>query len=209
MSSGNVTNFLPKYPMYSGFQCCELDANHYLWQGRLPDGLLPNAQQFDDLWALHPAGYNTIRIHGRTTKTPRWEQAYNKAYSYSGAINSPLPVPIQIDPLWSWVKDTIDARLNGILLTWYDGRLGHYIGKHRDSTQNMISGAPIVTISLGGSRVFRLRPWRGKGFQDFPTDHGVVFILPYETNLAWTHEIPASRKQLGRRIAIAFRAVRH
>ena len=188
------------------FQCVALDARHYLWRGRLPDEILPDAQRFDELWGLHPEDYNEIRIHGRTIKTPRWEQAYHKAYCYSGVTHSALPVPEPVGPIWSWVKETIDVRLNGILLTWYDGRLGHYIGKHRDSTQNMILGSPIVTISLGQSRVFRLRPWQGKGFQDFPTDHGVVFILPYGTNLAWTHEVPASKKRQGRRIAIAFRA---
>ena len=56
--------------------------------------------------------------------------------------------------------DTVDDRLNGLLLNWYDGRLGHYIGKHRDSRVNMIHGAPIVTISLGEERSFRLAPWR-------------------------------------------------
>lgn len=192
--------------MYPGFQAVALDTQHCLWRGRLPDGLLPSGPQFEDLWALHPKDYNEIKIHGRTIKTPRWEQAYNKPYCYSGATNLALPVPHPARPIWGWVKDAIDARLNGILLTWYDGQLGHYIGKHRDSTQNMIWGAPIATISLGESRVFRLRPWQGKGFQDFPTAHGVVFIMPYQTNLAWTHEVPASKKRQGRRIAIAFRA---
>ena len=194
------------FRFYSGFQYNALDAQHSLWRGRLPDRVLPNAQQFDQLWALHPEDHNEIKIHGRTIKTPRWEQAYNKPYCYSGVTHSALPVPKQVRPIWNWVKETIDPRLNGILLTWYDGQLGHYIGKHRDSTQKMIWGAPIVTISLGQPRVFRLRPWQGKGFQDFPTDHGVVFIRPYGTNLAWTHEVPASQKLQGRRIAIAFRA---
>ena len=192
--------------MYPGFRRHPLDPHHHIWQGRLPDTLLPTTQQFETLWALHPPNYNTIKIHGRTVATPRWEQAYNKAYCYSGATNSALPVPDQVYPIWQWAKTTIDARLNGILLTWYDGQLGHYIGKHRDSTQNMIEGAPIVTLSLGQSRVFRLRPWQGKGYQDFPVDHATVFVMPYGTNLAWTHEVPKSRKLRGRRIAITFRA---
>ncbi|MEM9906503.1 MAG: alpha-ketoglutarate-dependent dioxygenase AlkB [Cyanobacteria bacterium P01_D01_bin.44] len=191
--------------MYSGFQRFTLNAQHSLWQGRLPDKHLPNSQQFEDLWALHPENYNNIKIHGRMVKTPRWEQAYNKPYGYSGITHSALPSPEQVSSLWRWVKETIDARLNGILLTWYDGQLGHYIGKHRDSTQNMIEGAPIVTVSLGESRIFRLRPWQGKGYQDFPVNHGTVFVMPYSTNLAWTHEVPASKKLRGRRIAIAKR----
>ncbi|MEO0534709.1 MAG: alpha-ketoglutarate-dependent dioxygenase AlkB [Cyanobacteria bacterium P01_A01_bin.123] len=193
-------------PIYAGFQRHTLDAQHCLWQGRLPDKFLANEQQFEEFWALHPENYNQIKIHGRTIKTPRWEQSYNKPYCYAGVTTSALPVPEPANPIWEWAKATIDARLNGILVTWYDGRLGHYIGKHRDSTQNMVAGAPIVTISLGQSRVFRLRPWQRKGYQDFPTDHGVVFIMPYRTNLAWIHEVPAFKKHQGRRIAIAFRA---
>ena len=37
-------------------------------------------------------------------------------------------------------------------------RLDHYIGAHRDSTASMIEGVPIVTVSLGEERAFRLRP---------------------------------------------------
>lgn len=192
--------------MYPGFQCHTLDARHHLWQGNLPSNRLVNAQQFKELWALHPEAYNTIKIHGRPIKTPRWEQAYNKPYGYSGITHLALPVPHPIHPLWEWAKNTIDSRLNGILTTWYDGHLNHYIGKHRDSTQNMIVGAPIVTISLGQPRILRLRPWRGKGHQDFPTEHGTVFIMPYETNLTWTHEVPTFKTSQGRRIAVTFRA---
>ena len=59
------------------------------------------------------------------------------------------------------------------------GKLQHYIGKHRDSVQNMIRGAPIVTISLGETRMFRLRPWKEKGFSDFVAESGAVFLIPY------------------------------
>ena len=51
-----------------------------------------------------------------------------------------------------------------MLLNWYDAAQRHYIGAHRDSTVGLVSGAPIVTISLGATRTFRLRPMRGKGF---------------------------------------------
>ena len=61
-------------------------------------------------------------------------------------------------PVLEWSRSEIHDGLNGVLLNWYDGTLGHYIGKHRDSTTNMVSGTPIVTVSLGEARVFRLRP---------------------------------------------------
>src|SRR5262249_23207799 len=110
-------------------------------------------------------------------------------------------------PMIAWVRDTINDRLNGLLLNWYDGRLGHYIGKHRDSRVKMIQGTPIVTISLGDERVFRLAPWRqsDQGIVDFPARDGTVFVMPYDTNLVWTHAVPASRRHQGRRISVTVR----
>lgn len=192
--------------MYPGFRCHDLDAQHQLWQGRLPINCLPDTAQFNHLWRLHPEDYSTLRVHGRVVKTPRWEQAYNRSYCYSGYANLAKPVPATLVPFWQWVHTTIDIRLNGILMTWYDGRLGHYIGKHRDSIHNLIPDSPIATLSLGESRIFRLRPWQGKGYLDFLAESGTVFVLPYATNLAWTHEVPDAKKYSGRRIAVTFRA---
>jgi alkylated DNA repair dioxygenase AlkB len=117
-----------------------------------------------------------------------------------------MPVP-KIRAIVSWCKDGIDRRLNGLLLNWYDGTLGHYIGKHRDSTKNMVKGAPIVTLSFGKRRTFRLRPWRTSGEHvDFDAENGTMFVMPYETNLAWTHEVPTSTRSRGRRISFTLRA---
>lgn len=71
----------------------------------------------------------------------------------------------------------------------------------------MIEGTPIVTISLGAERVFRLRPWRREGaVLDFAAVNGAVFIMPYETNLAWTHEVPHNARSTSRRISVTLRA---
>jgi alkylated DNA repair dioxygenase AlkB len=108
-------------------------------------------------------------------------------------------------PFLSWAREAVDARLNGLLFNWYDAERAHYIGKHRDSTKNMIEGAPIVTISLGASRLFRLRPWRKPGIVDLEADHGAVIVIPYATNLEWTHEVPHRAADHGRRISITLR----
>lgn len=58
----------------------------------------------------------------------------------------------------AWAREADYEALNGLLLNWYDGRFGHHIGKHGDSRVGMIPGAPIVTISLGEERNWRLAP---------------------------------------------------
>ena len=190
---------------YAGFRCHKLDDLFRLWEGDLAQPL-SGEEVFDEIWNRHPEEYHDVKMHGKLVKTPRWQQAFNRDYRYTGSLNNALPVPQQLDPYWEWAKSEIDGRLNGILVNWYDGSLGHYIGRHRDKATSLIPGAPIVTISLGDSRKFRLRPWRGKGFKDFDASNGCVFILPYDTNENWTHEVPASKRQTGRRISITLRA---
>jgi len=188
------------------FETIHLDDDNTIQSGWIPADLIPDSGLFESVWDLHPEDYHDIKIRGKLVKTPRWQQAYNKTYQYAGSRNIALKVPDVIKPYWDWVKAHIDSRLNGLLLNWYDGKRGHYIGKHRDSTANLIDGAPIVTISYGEERKFRFRPWGESGFKDFVADNGSVFIVPYATNQSWTHEVPASRKLLGRRISLTVRA---
>jgi alkylated DNA repair dioxygenase AlkB len=175
----------------------------------LPVELLLSAAQFNTLWNLHPSEFPEIKMHGRVVKIPRWQQAYGADYRFSGQVSKALPIPELLTPLIVWAKNQIDGRLNGMLLNWYNADLGHYIGRHRDSTASMICGAPIVTISFGESRLFRLRPWRensGNLKWDFIVKNGSIILIPFETNLAFTHEIARSCSDRGRRISVTLRA---
>lgn len=173
--------------------------------GRLPPALLPDAAGLAALWALHPAQYHEIMMHGRPVATPRWQQAYGADYHYTGRVNRAEPLTAAMAPFLAWAREAVDPRLNGLLFNWYDAEHAHYIGKHRDSTKGMIDGVPIVTISLGSTRLFRLRPWRGQGKVDLEADHGAVIVIPQATNLVWTHEVPHRTADRGQRISITLR----
>ncbi|WP_165220906.1 alpha-ketoglutarate-dependent dioxygenase AlkB [Aquisphaera insulae] len=191
---------------YGGFEKIDLGEGSHFFVGTLPEELRPDAAGFEGLWALHPDDHHTVQMFGRPVLTPRWQQAYGVDYRYSGRTNSALAVPQILKPIRDWARRTIDGRLNGLLLNWYDGRLGHYIGPHHDSVRDMVAGAPIVTISLGEERVFRLSRPKADGSRDFPAPDGTVFIMPYETNLAWKHAVPRSARYRGRRISFTLRA---
>ena len=190
----------------AGFSQHALDAVHLFWVGELPESVRVSEADFERLWALHPADRPMIQIHGRQVAIPRWQQAYGVDYHFSGKTSVALQLPSVLASLLHWGQAAIEGRLNGALLNWYDAALRHYIGHHRDSRDGLVAGAPIVTISLGASRTFRLRPWRGRGFRDFRAQDGAVFVMPYETNLTWTHEVPHRRTDSGRRISVTLRA---
>ncbi len=191
---------------WAGFLPQPLDDDHCIWRGRLPDTYDIRSDAFETLWALHPPSYHRIRMGGRWVDTPRWQQAYGRDYRYTGHVNRAEPVPASLSPLLAYVQADIDPRLNGLLLNWYEAEKGHYIGRHRDKPHDLVVGAPIVTISLGASRTFRLRPHQGAGKIDVALDHGTVVILPFVTNRAWTHEVPLFAKDRGRRISVTIRA---
>lgn len=143
---------------------------------------------------------------GRWLKTPRWQQAFERDYVYTGSRNDALPTPALLQPFLRWAREALDPRLNGMLLNWYDGARGHYIGRHRDSVVGLVPDSWIVTISLGERRVFRFRRPGQPGFEDFPLEDGTVAVVPLATYARWTHEVPASRRLLGRRISVTLRA---
>lgn len=189
------------------WQVHQLATSHALWTGRLPHELMPGPVRFQELWDEHPLEYSELMMHGRLVPMPRWQAIYGADYHFSGSRHVAAPIPDFLVPWVNWARSTIEPLLNGAVVNWYDARLGHYIGKHRDSTTHMIVGAPIVMLSFGEQRTLRLRPWKRAGeFIDFPVDDGAVVILPYATNLAWTHEITKSKHCLGRRISVTLRA---
>ncbi len=162
--------------------------------------------ELNALWDLHPECFHVVKMFGKEVKTPRWQQAYGKNYNYTGSRNNALPVPDILEPFLSWCKTNIDARLNGLLLNWYDGQKRHYIGAHRDDTRDLQEGSPIVTISLGQERTFRLREYGGNASVDIRMANASVIVIPWETNKKWTHEVPHFQKYNDKRISITLRA---
>lgn len=197
----NVVRLEPEVPPLDWLEHYQLDVVRGLYLGVLPEVLVPTENAMDDLWNLHPpsaAPASNVRV----SMAPCWQQAYGKSYRASRA----LPIPQALAPLLSWSRETIDPRINGACLNWYDARFGHHMGMHRDNTKGLVKGSPIVTVSLGAPRVFRLRPWWPRDVREFLTGHGTVCVMPFETNRVWRHGVLHHAWDCGRRISVTFRA---
>ncbi|MEZ4884697.1 MAG: alpha-ketoglutarate-dependent dioxygenase AlkB [Chitinophagales bacterium] len=189
------------------FETIRLNTNYLVFTSEKPvSNFVLDDATFLKIWDLHPEEYHIVKIHGKEIPTPRWQQAYGKNYRYTGSKNNALPIPDILKVFLEWSQENIDERLNGLLLNWYDGLKNHYIGAHRDSTKDLQEGSPIVTISLGEERVFRMRPYKNKGFKDIEIRNGNVIVVPWNTNQHWTHEVPHFKKYSGKRISITLRA---
>ena len=105
------------------------------------------------------------------------------------------------------IEKQLDGRKSGEFARW----LRESVGSLQITDNALLKGigdlgAPIVTISFGATRIFRLRPWKGRGYTDFTVSDGTVFIMPYETNMDFTHEVPHHASSAGRRISVTVRA---
>jgi alkylated DNA repair dioxygenase AlkB len=193
----------------------DLGDGHGVGTCRLPAELIPSDEQFEVLWGMHPAGHRTIVIHGRRVLMPRWQEVYGRDYTFSGQTAVALPVPPILVPFQEWAQAALDARLNGLVLNWYDGAQGHYIGPHCDKHSQLVAGTPIISISLGEQRIFRLSREEKRGGKkvvdethDLTVEQGSVIVLPWATNIRWKHAVPRFARYRGRRISITIRAFR-
>ena len=183
----------------------KFDSRHGIFLRKLPHKLICEPCEFETLWALHPPKFPSIFLHGRQVPLPRWQQAYGVSYYFSGQTSQAKSVPEHLQPYLLWAQQDLDGRVNAMLLNWYDGQAGHYIGAHRDSTQGLVTDSVIIMISLGGSRVMRFRPINRPGFIDVDVDDGDVIIMPLSTNKHFKHEIPRFKRHQDRRISITLR----
>jgi alkylated DNA repair dioxygenase AlkB len=82
------------------------------------------------------------------------------------------------------------------------------MGWHRDNEPELGPNPVIASVSLGATRIFKLRHHQDKALKlDVPLDNGSVLIMQGSTQHFWEHSIPKTARPVGPRINITFRLV--
>ena len=183
-----------------------LENNSWLVQDAIPS--LP--YDFDTLWALHPANLGQIKMYDKIIETPRYSQCYGVPYWYSGMLHTPTSnLPVEFEPFKAWAKDI--GTFNQILINWYESG-EHYISKHTDDEKQIVPNSPILSISLGSTRTFRIRKIKNKEIiLDLPMPDQSYVIMGGEIQKHYTHEVPktvSKKTPVGQRINITFRTLK-
>jgi alkylated DNA repair dioxygenase AlkB len=125
-----------------------------------------------------------ISVFSYTGPVPRTQKLFgNSDYKYSGIS---LLADTDIDPL---VQRCIDYakgeypedkypeyEFNGALVNLYeDGK--DCVGWHSDNEDTMVPGCPIISVSFGWTRVFKVRTKDKKNNWDFVLENGDVAIM--------------------------------
>lgn len=112
----------------------------------------------------------------------------------------------------SWIQETTGQKVafDYVLMNLYRDQKDK-IGFHRDDEAEEEGKNVIASISLGATRRFQMKPFgqsRAKDkdhLQEYQLTHGSLIVMRGDTQIGWTHGVPAEQKPLGPRINLTFR----
>lgn len=165
------------------------------------------------LHALHKSidfEQHRLRLFGRAVDAPRlscWIGDPRAYYRYSGATFAPHPWPPLLAQLRERVEAACDARFNSVLANLYrDGR--DAMGWHSDDEDELGAAPVIASVSLGGTRRFRMRPRHGSApARTLELTHGSLLCMSGETQTNYMHAVPRTRRPVTPRLNLTFRWV--
>lgn len=165
---------------------------------------------FGSLTEKTPWRQDPIKIFGKLILQPRltaWMGDEGARYRYSGLNLQPTPWSAELQEIKSRVESSTGFKFNSALLNMYrDGR--DSMGWHRDNEPELGPDPVIASVSLGATRIFKLRHYQDKALKlDVPLENGSVLIMQGPTQHFWEHSIPKTARPVGPRINITFRLV--
>lgn len=189
---------------------------HEKWRYDLGDGAW---LIYEKSW-LDPAAFKTlreclawkqesVRMMGREIPMPRltaWYGDPGAVYTYAGRTFEPLPWTPELRAIQSRLAHEEGIETNSCLCNLYrNGR--DSIGLHADDERELGPLPQIASVSLGSTRRFVLRQ---KGCKvEVTLGAGDLLIMGGTTQQNWKHEIPKTAAQVGERVNLTFRLIRH
>lgn len=165
---------------------------------------------FNTLLKSIPWQQDDITIFGKTYKQPRLTALYannQKPYSYSNLTMHPKVFTQPLLEIKNLVEQVSHSHFTTCLLNLYrDGNDSN--GWHADNEKELGHNPVITSVSLGADRIFKLKHRHDKSLkQDLILQHGSLLLMKGKTQHYWLHQIPKTKKQVGKRINLTFRII--
>jgi alkylated DNA repair dioxygenase AlkB len=169
------------------------------------------AQLFERLQAELDWRQEDIRLFGKTYRQPRllaWYGDPAAVYRYSGRRHDPLPWHPLLADLCRRLSTLCDTPFNSVLANLYRNERDS-MGLHADDERELGPRPVIASLSLGATRVFRLRHRHRRDLPSLrlPLESGSLLVMAGDTQDNWKHEVPRERQPCGPRINLTFRRV--
>jgi alkylated DNA repair dioxygenase AlkB len=169
------------------------------------------ASLFDSLTASIEWRHEEILIFGKRVPQPRltaWHGDADAHYQYSGLPLTPRPWTDLLLTIRRRVEQVTQTRYNSVLLNLYrDGN--DSMGWHSDDEPELGAEPVIASLSLGQTRLFRLKPKKRDGSKTIGIDltSGSLLVMRGETQRHYVHAVPKSSRAYAPRINLTFRMI--
>lgn len=166
---------------------------------------------FQQLLTTMPWVSETYTLFGKAVPAPRlicWMGDADAAYQYSGIEHVPVPWLPLVAQLRERVERVANARFNSVLGNLYrDGN--DSVGWHSDNEKELGQNPIIASLSLGESRVFKMRHKKNADGIDVELTAGSLLIMRGPFQHLWKHCLPKTKTPKNPRINLTFRYVRN
>ena len=183
-----------------------LDAEIDYYPGFL--GLETSITLFKELEINTPWKEDDIRVYGKVFKQPRLTAFFannEKSYGYSNISMIPHKFTPILNSLKQKIETATKTTFTSCLLNLYrDGQDSN--GWHADDEKELGINPVIASVSLGAERIFHLKHKNNKAIKHkLILQNGSLLMMKGATQHHWLHQIPKTKKPIGKRINLTFR----
>lgn len=163
---------------------------------------------FDLLYKQTDWQEDTICVFGKTYPQPRLTHLFavnDKPYSYSNITMYPNAFPKCLEKVKKKIELLTQEQFTTCLANLYrNGQDSN--GWHADNEKELGVNPIIASLSLGASRVFRLKHRNNSTLKTkIELTHGSLLIMGGKTQHHWLHQLPKTKKVNDPRINLTFR----
>jgi alkylated DNA repair dioxygenase AlkB len=195
----------------------ELEKGVWIITTRLPLDQKPTKEEVGELWTMRPEKRGEVIIWGKKIPTPRYNQSYGKGYSFSGMVNTALPITPLLQRYLDFAnekcatmlrRDYGDRCFNMVFINWYEDE-GQYIGYHSDDEsqlyRNKRGETLVFSLSFGGDRRFLLKSKTTGLVSTHQLGDGTCLLMAGQCQSKYKHSVPKETKRREKRVNLTFR----
>lgn len=153
-----------------------------------------------------------IFLFGKKRLAPRlsaWYGDEGMSYTYSGLELQPKKWNELLLEIKEKIENEVSIKFNSVLLNYY--RYGQdSMGWHSDDEKELGKNPVIASLTFGYPRRFILRNKKDYTDKiDIPLEHNSLLIMKGDIQHKYQHSVPKTKKEVGERLNLTFRTIKH
>lgn len=153
---------------------------------------------------------DTVKVFGKTYLQPRLTALYanNKnPYSYSNLILYPKDFTKELTQIKDQIEQVVQTNFTSCLANLYrNGQDSN--GWHADNEKELGDQPIIASVTFGAERIFHFKHRHQPHLKNkLVLNHGSLLVMKGHTQTNWLHQLPKTKKNIGKRINLTFRII--